>query len=225
MNIREAPVKLEIDIAPSEDETDVVVFDIRLGAGANAPKYRVKVRKFSMGTKEEWLIWREEFANLIQALPLNTAAAQHSAIKSLLRGDALSRYTLFANGLGRLPDLDEINNRINEMTAEVMSSDSVRLTLEYLRQVRKPRSMTVQAYQARIMSINSLIPFMPNGNENLKLTDVDVKQIIENGVPVAWRRQQRAAHLTTFNLQETVSYYNELQALELEANRSQSKQQ
>ncbi|MGH7973971.1 MAG: reverse transcriptase domain-containing protein [bacterium] len=105
------------------------------------------------------------------------------------------------------------------MTAEIMSVDSVRLTLEYLRQVRKPRAMSVQSFQARIMEINSYIPFMPGGNEGQKLNDENIKQVIENGVPVAWRRQQRAAHLTTFGLQDTVSYYMELQAMELEAQR------
>ncbi|MGH7954690.1 MAG: hypothetical protein ACREOZ_01890 [Gloeomargaritales cyanobacterium] len=77
------------------------------------------------------------------------------------------------------------------MTEEVMSSDSVRLTLEYLRQVRKPRSMTVQTYQARIMTINAFVPYMPNGNVDQKLGDEEIKQVIENGVTVAWRRQQR----------------------------------
>ncbi|MGH7954691.1 MAG: hypothetical protein ACREOZ_01895 [Gloeomargaritales cyanobacterium] len=97
MNVREAPVKLDIDITPTEDEPEFVVFEMRVGAGANAPKYRVKVRKYSMGTKEEWLRRREEFANLVQALPLNTPAGRHNTIKSLLRGDALSRYTLFTD--------------------------------------------------------------------------------------------------------------------------------
>ncbi|MGH7954863.1 MAG: hypothetical protein ACREOZ_02765, partial [Gloeomargaritales cyanobacterium] len=129
-------------------------------------------------------------------------------------------YNLSINALGHPPDLDEIANRLDDMTSEIMSSDSVRLTVEYLRKVRKPRTLKVQAFQARIMAINAFIPYMTNGEENQKLTDNEIKQIIENGVPISWRRQQRAAHLVNFTLQETISYYTELQALENETNRN-----
>ncbi|MGH3053507.1 MAG: hypothetical protein ACRDL7_00840, partial [Gaiellaceae bacterium] len=78
----------------------------------------------------------------------------------------------------------------------------------------------MDTFHARVMQINAYIPSMPGGTIDQKLSENEIKQIIENGVPVAWRRQQRAAHLTTFNLQDTVSYFTELQALENEANRN-----
>ncbi|MGH7954862.1 MAG: hypothetical protein ACREOZ_02760, partial [Gloeomargaritales cyanobacterium] len=75
-------------------EGDFITFDVRLGAGANATKYRVKVKIYTQGTKEEWLKWREELATLVRIIPLNTAILQSNTIQSLLRGDALSRLQL-----------------------------------------------------------------------------------------------------------------------------------
>ncbi|MGH7954961.1 MAG: hypothetical protein ACREOZ_03285 [Gloeomargaritales cyanobacterium] len=217
---REAPVKLDQEIKDDSTEGDYITFDVRLGAGVNATKYRIKIKIYIHGSKEEWLKWREEFATLINIIPLNSANLQHNTIQSLLRGDALSRYNLAINALGHPPDLDEISTRLNEMTSEIMSTDSVRLTTEYLRRLRKPRTLTIQAFQARIMTINAYIPYMPDGEENQKLKENEIKQIIENGVPIEWRRQQRSAHRINFNLQETISYYTELQALENESNRN-----
>ncbi|MGH3053509.1 MAG: hypothetical protein ACRDL7_00850 [Gaiellaceae bacterium] len=220
MNIyREAPIKLEPEVTAPETEASYLTFDIRLGpgTGANVSKYRSRVKKYTGGTKEEWLKWREEVSTLVTDVPLSTPDAVHRAVKGLLRGDALARYTRVIAALQDPPTLDDINNRLDDMTMELMSIDSIRLTLEYLRQVRKPRTMSVQDFLARIVEINSKIPFMPGGIVEDKLNDEQLKQIIENGVPVAWRRQQRSAHLISFDLQETVSYFDELQALENES--------
>ena len=71
--------------------------------------------------------------------------------------------------------------------------------LKYIENVRKPRTMPVQTYFARLRELNTVVPWLP-GND-AKLTDSQLNHAFLTGMPFAWQERYsnagRSARLDT----------------------------
>jgi len=91
-------------------------------------------------------------------------------------------------------------------------------TKEYLRIVKKPRQWTVAKLNDRLQTLNNLIAWMPapvkGGDITPRFSDDELKVILQNCCPRAWKKTMVRAAYRPANLTEQTLYFEGLRALE-----------
>jgi len=91
-------------------------------------------------------------------------------------------------------------------------------TKEYLRIVKKPRQWTVVKLNDRLQTLTNLIAWMPapvkGGDLTPRFSDDELKVILQNCCPRAWKKTMVRAAYRPANLTEQTQYFEGLRALE-----------
>ena len=92
---------------------------------------------------------------------------------------------------------------------------------EWMMDIKKPRSMSVQDFVQRISHLNDLIeytlvpdPINNPGIQTPKFTDAELSRIVRNACPASWRKTQVQANLHHLNLTAQTRYYTGLKSVE-----------
>ena len=185
---KSAAIMLTEDTSMSkEDKKTKVSFSVSIDAKNKEDTSKLYLFKFSTGSAEDWLKFRQESKRVIELKKWTTdEGAQLNFYHLMFEGEALSK---FDTEMGSKPaDMTAINEAIDAMTLAYLPRDSARSTISYLNNVTKPRSLTVEAFVTRIKKINGYLSLMPSPS-NVPLSDDQLIRIIERSVPSAWMRQ------------------------------------
>ena len=91
------------------------------------------------------------------------------------------------------------NNQIAAFFALHAHDDDRHDLLKYIENVRKPRTMPVQTYFARLRELNTVVPWLPG--TDAKMTDSQLNHAFLTGMPLAWQERYsnagRSARLDT----------------------------
>ena len=82
--------------------------------------------------------------------------------------------------------------------------------------MRKPAELTTSQFYARLVELNKQLKEFPDANENSCLSDDELKEILEFGLPNKWRTQMIFSRFIPAErtFQEIVDYCRELEGIE-----------
>lgn len=151
---------------------------------ANTPTYTKSVAYFGSGTNEEWLITRKGITDIVSGLNLTSGATKYQLARQILKGDALRTFNQAATTRG-----DESNENfpqcLNDVTASIFPLRAAQTQKRYMRRdLRKPRSMKIREFRARLHELNEYLALFPGGTS---LAGDEIKDILEFASPHVWR--------------------------------------
>ena len=156
-----------------------------------SPVYELTVPFFSSGTAEEWIKFRRGVAAVLAGQNVTTGPASYALVKTLLKGDALTVFQTAEVTFGN-QTLANFQSCLNEVTTHVFPEKAAQLQKRYLRRcLVKDEGVPVKEWVARVLELNECLREFPivNGVSETKLSDAEIMEILEYGVPREYRRE------------------------------------
>ncbi|CAB9501741.1 Retrotransposon protein [Seminavis robusta] len=182
----------------------------------------MEVPVYEMGDVEDWLEWRKLFDRLLTAKNLEKGPSLFRHARILLAGGALSKFNDIATK--HIADNNDEETKeafdvtLKEFTNSMLPSHTAKRVKRYLLEIQKPIYMSVSQFVVRLQQMNSYFPYMPDvGGQNVMLTPTDMKFVLEQAVPQAWRSAlERSGQHEAMNFSEVEDYFKTLEHLEEE---------
>ena len=216
---------------PREEDRKPCAFQIPEKASEpDGKQMKVYVTPFEYGNAEETMTFAQDVRRLYRLKSVTTNGDDKLRLLSiLLYGDALAQFeALFSRPalLTALTQPDEAQrtaqNAANLNTAvdvafatwmiNLLPNQCGRTIKEELRTMRKPQSMEIGTYMARIKEINNMIP---HGLDNqTAYNDADLMQIVEDNIPLSWKNALRMkADYTNLTWRTMLAYLKLLESM------------
>jgi hypothetical protein len=116
---------------------------------------------------------------------------------------------------------EELENCIERLLLLFMEEDISLDIKEWMSEIKKLRSMSVQDFVQRISHLNDLIDYTPipypinsPGIQTPKFTDAKLARIVRNACPAGWKEAQVQANLRHLSLDAQTRYYTGLKSVE-----------
>lgn len=212
----------EKDKNRSKHKDGYVTFEIKIGTSEDAATVSQEFKKLFSTNPEDVLIFIENFDDLVDILATAENSSWFSLIKALLSGDPAKKWR---NILNEVPERNQrgFEKCIEKLLLSYMDQEISLDTKDWLQQVKKPKTMKVQDFLARIRQLNDLITYMPylgtatECMNPVKFTDAELSVILRKAGPKHWRDSQVKANLKNLNINEQANYYSSLKRVEDES--------
>ena len=156
----------------------------------HSPTHEIQVPYFKQGTCEELLEFLEKVHAVIVGQNMTTAAARFSFMRTILQGDAHAFFNQAA--LAEVHQtLDTFETCVQALTTHIFPQRALRKQKRYMRRhMRKPFDMPMRNYRNRVVELNNYLEHFPGDFDNdQKLDEEEIIDILEYGVPVKWQDQ------------------------------------
>ena len=184
------PIPLDRPPERKDEKESQTTFKLRsLPTQANSPTYEVTMKYFDTGKPEEFLSLRTKFEEICTGQNLTTGVQRFTLMRTLLRGDAFAAWTTrtAAAGAQTLANLQLV---LNGVTQHVFPERALQKQKRYMRRfMRKPQSMTIRVYAARVAEINEHLTLFPPFLPNQSLSNDKILEILEFAIPRAWQHK------------------------------------
>ena len=177
------PLQPEYDKGKIKTKT----FKYNVGPANNRRKEEILLPTYDKGPREELLRMIMEFNTHADTLGWTTPNDKFTKFESLLQGIATSVWKVLIQDLDRNTEdgWDEAIDRFKKK--KNLGGIALRNQRSYLRNLRKPRDMTVEDFSNRIQYINLLLAEFPDATEDDKLSEGEIKEILFKAMPESWR--------------------------------------
>ena len=184
----------------------------------NGLKVSNKFKKLIHTDAESVLEFIIEYDGIVEDLNIPEGVARFRLFEALIHSNAAKSAWSNIRGLHTDTNQPTLELCIDLWTLKFMTRDISLDTKEYLRIVKKPRQWTVAKLNDRLQTLNNLITWMPapvnGGDFTPRFSDDELKVILQNCCPRAWKKTMvRAAYRPT-NLTEQTQYFEGLRSLE-----------
>lgn len=150
--------------------------------------YEVKTYAFDDGLPEEWLEHVKTYRKLIAGQSITTGAPAFAMLKRLLKGKALADFERIYSEEAYTNSMDNVDEMLDKLTKEIFPQRSLQKQRRALRRyVRKPEGMRTSAFYARLVEMNEQLQSFPDSDEDSKLPEDELKEILEFALPKTWR--------------------------------------
>lgn len=183
------------------------------GNPAEEVKKKVKVLH-EVHHLEALLMWRATFEELkVEKIWGPVSCFRNASL--LLGGDAKDKWTAVYNSImkGVNPTAPRFANTMNTFMLEFCSRNDTEKTRELLLSARKPSSLGIRDFVARIKQINRYMSYLP-APLNDRLDDDEITAVIRRSVP-DWNDALVRSARAMPTLQDLTSYYQDLEELEV----------
>lgn len=214
--------------APKDEfKKETITFTISLDPDNPADVATMELPVYEMGDVEDWLEWRKSFQRLLQVKQMTNGPKMFRHARILLAGKALDQFNAIASE--KAPEeetADAFQETLNEFTNQMLPPHTAKRVKRYLLEIQKPLYMSVALFVVRLQQINSYFPFMPDSNnQNVMLTSEDMKFVLEQAVPQAWRSAlERSGQHEAMDFGEVEDYFKTLEHLEEQSVRVSEKE-
>ena len=161
---------------------------------------------------------------------MTTGPGKFAVARRLLEGDALTAFENAATAEGVTETLDNCQKCLNKVASHVFPPTAAQMQKHFLRRVvRKPASMKIREYAARIQELNNYLPSFPPGpgatRAVTKLEEDELVELMHSGVPRAWRRFMMLHDFSTMTatVQEFIAFCERMERVEAEEGKSLGK--
>ena len=206
--------------SPKDDfRKEVVTFTILLDPDNVHDVATMEVPIFEMGDVEDWLEFRKLFGRLLKVKKIESGPSLFRHARLLLAGAALEKFNgMAAKHAEEEETKDAFDATLKEFTNSMLPSHTAKRVKRYLLEIQKPIYMSVSQFVVRLQQINSYFPYMPDaGGQNVMLTSTDMKFVLEQAVPQAWRSAlERSGQHEKMDFGEVEDYFKTLEHLEEE---------
>lgn len=220
-------IKIKIKENPSDNNSDTcekkyVVFT---GEGDHVP--------------EEYCEFRLALDNLIKQKPIADYTGRFTYVELLLGGQASvdwsAAWTTVSTTGNNGNQQGERNwkRTLHEFATRYFNTECVEKQKSYMRNVRKPFSLTVQQFANRIIRLNNFIPFFPSyqfdGNdvprEPQKLDLNELYRLIKQAMPDRWQKEHNKIHDSQTSLTDLIKFFTTLEENDNTNGRNATKKQ
>jgi hypothetical protein len=146
---------------------------------------KVEIPIYDHGTKEEFLRMIYQFKRAATIMEWTTGAQLYSQFSLHLSGVTLTTWEMLILGANQTPAT--FRTRLNTFKQRKFGPSAIPSMKRYLRTVRKPRSLTVEAFVNRIQFLNLLLTEFPDATATDALDEDEIKDIIYNAMPTTWQ--------------------------------------
>ena len=183
-------VRVEEDIDDERRKYLSVKRSLPVTVGNPDTVYEKYVQRFETGTPQRWLDFLNEWNEIQTQLALTNGPELYANFKTLLSGDALSKWreVVTANGNQTAANF---RTCLNAMTTYVFPSDALSNQQSYLSNLaRKTKSHTWRQYDVRLHEENAnLAKYPPNFNVAQKLPDAVLRTMVLRTAPTYFQEQ------------------------------------
>jgi len=164
----------------------------KLRSNPSDPKsttYELSVPCFMTGTAEELLNFLKALRKVMVGLDMTTGPSRYSLARRLLQGDALAAFNRAATEQGT-ETKENFDKCLESLIQHVFPKRALAIQKRFMRRfLRKPRSMKVREFAARLTELNEhLAMFPPFKSEGQKLEPEELSDILEFAIPATWRQ-------------------------------------
>lgn len=157
----------------------------------NSPTYELTIPYFATGTPEEWLEFRKNLMKVLIGQNVTQGPGRYTVARRLLEGDALARFNNAANLHGN-ETVDHFTACLDDVTAHVFPQRALQKQKRFMRRfLRKPHTMKIREYVARVVEINDMLEIFPPsvaGTAAIKLPEDEILDLLEFGLPNTWQK-------------------------------------
>ena len=183
--------------------------------------YEVKTYAFDEGPPEEWLEHTKTFKKIIKGQHILNAESQFDMLKRLLKGKALADFDRFFGELSETEKkaVDNVERVLRSMTEELFPERSLQKQRRAMRRyVKKPREMRTSAFYARLLELNEYLPLFPSGDDDSKMSDDELIEILEFALPNTWRMHMTLSRFicSEQSIKSILNHCKEIEGLEAE---------
>ena len=164
----------------SDPKADKVAFTVRLDPDNDNNKFKFYVQSFQTGDSKDWLEFCKDFARLVSFKDIrDNRPSLFRHICAVLIGDAVAQFGLLADDQGE-ESAESFGEVLATLTTKYVSTRMAQRLKRYLRNVRKPSTLTVAQFVAQLKLLNSYLPFMPmlNASDNNTLNKAELSIIL-----------------------------------------------
>ena len=206
------------------DNADTVAFTVFLDE-ERTDKMKFYAPIFREGTIEDWLEWITQLKMTFRQKSLgdDDSSKKFKLLKMLLAGQALVDYERLVDELLELDEdaLDDNGNFtdvLDALTEKRIPENYSHQTREFLRSVKKPHDLSVEAFHSRILTINKYLEHMPEYRGlNDPLSNDALQTIFEDAMPTKWKvALTRTGRHSSMTFLDVVGYMRTMENLELE---------
>ena len=203
-NRNNAPIPLESTLDDKEETTKWTYYDVH----NRATKSTVPVFD---GTNIELLFHcLTEWDNVLDSFLGVTPVERFRYYRLAMKGVARSNWDIATRRLplGAGQTAAGFAQCIRIWKGMFMSTDAVHRQVDYLRQIRRPKTMTVQAFRFRIETLVSYLRLFPRDPGDLvHINEAETKEIILKAMPPVWQERFKRTHkLYNTNMVDLVDF-------------------
>ena len=186
---------------------------------ASSQLYEVVTRAFDHGTPEEWIRHRKMITKVLDGQNITNGPDSFRMTRRLLEGKALADFEASIVTNSYIESVPHLKKALKDVAISIFPTRALQKQKRSMRRrMPKPFGMPVAQYWARLVELNQYLPFFPGGDENSKLADDDLKEVLEFGIPETWRMYMTITRFIPAN--ETpvkiVNFCRELEGIESE---------
>jgi len=185
---------------------------------ANGLKVSNKYKKLIHTDAESILEFIVKYDGIVEDLNIAEGVAKFWLFEALIHSNAAKWTWSNIRDLHTGTDQPTLELCVDLWSLKFMTRDISLDTKEYLRIVKKPRQWTVAKLNDRLQTLNNLIAWMPapvkGGDITPRFSDDELKVILQNCCPRAWKKTMVRAAYRPANLTEQTLYFEGLRALE-----------
>ena len=152
----------------------------------------IQFRKLESDEPEDVLVHLRNFNKLVDDLETDEGEAHFRFFQLTLGPNAQSDWATVLEEIGDNREQDKFLEALDTFFLSKVDRDCAINTKEWLRQVRKPRSMTVKKFMQRVKHINNLFSVIPLPEEGVNeeeridgFTEAELRNILKKASPRA----------------------------------------
>ena len=201
-----------------DEEQEYLTFKLRSDpSNDQSITYSVKLTPFNVGSPEEWLKHLKTLRVIFKGQNLTRAADKFAMTKRLLKGQALSVFEKEISTEGLSENNTNLEQALEAVTADVFPTNTLAQQKWAMRRlIRKPLNMKVTHLLARLTELNDQLVQYPGATEDSKMSEDELKEIIEFAIPNRWNKQMtlQRFHVYNKNLTEVVEFCKDMEDYE-----------
>ena len=184
-----------------------------------SPTHDVQVPYFYDGTCEQLLEFIEKVRAVCVGQALVTGPQKFSFMRQVLKGGPLAQWNYVASTQPGMTESDaEFEICLRSLVSYVFPRQALELQTRYMRHhMRKPYTMKVKHFKNRVLNMNNMLQkFPPDFLEAQKLSDSELKEIIQYAMPVKWNNEMIRQNFdpTKSTLHELIEFYERQECVE-----------
>ena len=181
--------------------------------------YELKTYAFDDGSPEEWLEHMKTYRKIIKGQNITSGEPAFAMLKRLLKGKAQADFERIFVDQGYTNTMNNVNDMIDKMTTELFPERALQKQRRCMRRyVKKPLEMRTSSFYARLVEMNEQLENFPGGNAESKLSEDELKEILEFALPKTWRMHMTLSRFicTESTVKEILDFCKEIEGLEAE---------
>ena len=156
---------------------------------ASSAEYKITVPIFRGGSPEEILKLKRALNQIFKGQGLVLPGERFATARRLLDGDPRSVFDVEASKDDGVETMEAYERSFDAVIRHVFPKDALRHQRRYMRRVlRKPLGVTFREYSTRVREMDAYLPDFPGADENSKMSDELLNEILEFSTPSSWQR-------------------------------------